>query len=801
MRIIPLIFTVALVWALNHRWDATPPFGMLFSPQHGFWVHAEPVGSPVSEQLVFPQLKGKAEVWFDDRMVAHVFAEQEADAYFIQGYLHAKNRLWQMELQTHAAGGRLSEILGPKLLDYDRRKRREGMVYGAEQVVKGIEADPVTKMELDSYTAGINAYISELRRRNYPLEYKLLGYSPEPWTNIKTGLLVKYMSADLASTADDIPYTNARNHFSREDFNQLYPDFTDFMAPIIPKGTPFPAPTRRAVPPPDSVVNAEFQYHTEQQDRDKGSNNWAVAGSKTKNGYPILCNDPHLELSLPSLFYEMQIKTPGMNVYGVSLPGAPGIIIGFNDNMGWGFTNGYVDVLDYYKMEFRNGKKEYLFNGRYRPADLRVEEIKIKGQPSFYDTVAYTVWGPVLYDETFTDPRFKGYLAMRWTAHDQSNELRTVHLLNHAKGYSDYLEAMKYWSCPGQNFIYAGKKDGIAIWHNGKHPLRWKDQGKFVTPGSDSTYAWQGFIPQAENPHVYNPAEGFVSSANQQATDSTYPYNLFGYYDLFRGMRIQEQLSQMSGITPEDMMKLQNDNKNRLAEAAVPFLSDYVSANALTSKQREYWRMMFAWDGVAGPDSKAATLFNLWWSNLEDAIWSDELPLNDSIAYVQPEEKTLLFWLMRDSAMHFVDNVRTPIRETLADQVMASFRQAADTAAALDARNELALGKFRGTDIRHLSRSIPAFSRMHLNTGGGRHIVNATKKTTGPSWRMVVELGPETKAWGIFPGGQSGNPGSKYYDNMVNDWLAGKYYALRVYDEKKPAEGVTGKMVFTPGSD
>lgn len=801
MRIIPLIFTVALVWALNHRWGATPPFGMLFSPQHGFWVHAEPVGSPVNGQFVFPQLKGKAEVWFDDRMVAHVFAEQEADAYFIQGYLHAKNRLWQMELQTHAAGGRLSEILGPKLLDYDRRKRREGMVYGAEQVIKGIEADPVTKMELDSYTAGINAYIGELRKRNYPLEYKLLGYSPEPWTNIKTGLLVKYMSADLAATADDIPYTNARNHFSKEDFDQLYPDFTDLMAPIIPRGTPFPAPARRAVPPPDSVVNAEFQYNTAKQDRDKGSNNWAVAGSKTKNGYPILCNDPHLELSLPSLFYEMQIKTPGMNVYGVSLPGAPGIIIGFNDNMGWGFTNGYVDVLDYYKMEFRNGKKEYLFNGQYRPADLRVEEIKIKGQPSFYDTVAYTVWGPVLYDETFKDPRFNGYLAMRWTAHDQSNELRTVHLLNHAKGYGDYLEAMKYWSCPGQNFIYAGKKDGIAIWHNGKHPLRWKDQGKFVTPGSDSTYAWQGFIPQAENPHVYNPAEGFVSSANQQATDSTYPYNLFGYYDLFRGMRIQEQLSQMSGITPEDMMKLQNDNKNRLAEAAVPFLSDYVSANTLTSKQQEYWRMMFAWDGVAGPDSKAATLFNLWWSNLEDAIWSDELPLNDSIAYVQPEEKTLLFWLMRDSAMHFIDNIRTPARETLADQVMASFRLAADTAAELDARNELALGKFRGTDIRHLSRSIPAFSRMHLNTGGGRHIINATKKTTGPSWRMVVELGPETKAWGIFPGGQSGNPGSKYYDNMVSDWLAGKYYALRVYDEKKPAEGVVGKMVFTRGGD
>lgn len=802
MKFIPLIVTIALVWALNHKWGSLPAFGMLLSPQHGFWQHAEPVAIQPEEQLSLPGLNGPAQVWFDDRMVAHVFASQEADAYFIQGYLHAKNRLWQMELQTFAAGGRLCEILGPGLLNYDRRKRREGMVYAAEKAVTAIEADPVSKMQSDAYTAGVNAYIKTLRSRNYPLEYKLLGYSPEPWSNLKTALLIKYMSYDLASSADDLEYTNARQLFNKADFDALYPDFDAVEAPIIPAGTVFPAPSKRAVPPPDSVLGEFYKVQQAVKDRDKGSNNWVVGGSKTRSGAPILCNDPHLELGLPSLFYEMQIKTPTMNVYGVSLPGAPGIIIGFNDHIGWGLTNGYMDVLDFYRMDFRNGKKEYRFNGAYRPADLRVEEIKIRGQQPYLDTVAYTVWGPVLYDNTFPDSKsHEGFLAMRWTAHDPSNELLSIYRLNHGRNYNDYLQAMALWNCPAQNFVFAGKATGdIAIWHNGRHPLRWQDQGKFVMPGSDSTYAWQGFIPMSENPHSYNPPEGFVSSANQAATDSAYPYKMFGYYDLFRGMRIKEQLSNMQGITAEDMMRLQKDNTNRLAVAALPFLSEFVNAASLSGNARQYWKMMFAWDAVSNPDSKAAALFNIWWDQLEQDVWDDELAANDSIPMARPEEKTMLYWLMRDTAMHFVDNILTPQKETLSQIVITAFERAADSAAVLDREGKLTLGKFRGTDIRHLSRSLPALSRMGLNTGGGRHIVNATKKTTGPSWRMIVEFGKETKAWGIYPGGQSGNPGSKFYDNMVDDWVDGKYYSLRVYDERATNNGITKKIFFKPGT-
>ncbi len=802
MRILPLLITIALVWALNHRFANKPAFGMLFSPQHGFWVHAEKTGADASpQQLSLAGLQDSASVWLDERRVAHLFARNDHDAYFLQGYLHAQNRLWQMELQTHAAAGRLCEILGPGLLHYDRLKRREGMVYAAEQAVKAMDADPVSKLITSAYTDGVNAYITSLRERDYPLEYKLLGYAPEPWTKLKSALLIKYMAYDLASTGDDIAYSNARQRFGKEIFHQLYPDWPDVIAPIIPVGTPFPAATLKAIPPPDSVVTAGIGAFRpgSRPDPDNGSNNWAVSGSKTKSGAPILANDPHLTLSLPSIFYEMQIHTPDLNVYGVAIPGAPGIIIGFNDHIGWGLTNGYMDVLDYYTMEFRNGKSEYRFNGEWKKADARVEEIRIKGEAPYLDTVAYTVWGPVLYDPGFGGEGFgNGYLAMRWTAHDPSNELLSLYRLNRAKNYTGYTEALAVWGSPAQNFVFAGKEDGIAIWQNGKHPLRWKDQGKFVMPGSDSTYAWQGYIPMSENPHIQNPAQGFVQSANQHSTDSTFPYNMFGYYSVYRGLRIQEQLSAMQGVTPEDMMRLQNDNTNRLAVSAVPFLSDYVMPNKLTAAQRPYWEMMFQWDGVSSPDSKAATVFNLWWANLNARIWRDEMPEKDSLVWHMPTAEATLYWLMRDSAMRFVDDIKTPSRETLADQVTAALQEAADTAAAIAARGDLSIGGNRGTDIRHLSRSIPAFSRMGLHTGGGAHIVNATKQTHGPSWRMVVELGKETKAWGIYPGGQSGNPGSAFYDNMVDDWAAGKYYSLHVYDERKSSDAGVRKIFFSP---
>ncbi|MCW3464464.1 penicillin acylase family protein [Chitinophaga nivalis] len=805
MKIIPAIITAAvtlsLTYAFSNKLGNIPPLGNLLSPQTGFWRNAEPIGQRPHEEVVLPGLSGKASVWFDDRAVPHIFADNDADAYYVQGFVTARDRLWQMELQTMAAAGRLSEILGPNLIRYDRSQRRLGMLYGAELAVKTMMSDPDTKTAVTAYAAGINAYIATLTPATLPVEYKILDYKPEKWDIIKSALLLKYMAHDLAGFANDLEYTNARRLFSLEDFNLMYPDFQDTLDPIIPKGTAFAAATAKATAPPDSLLavdEAILKFKMDKPNPENGSNNWAVSGNKTRSGAPILCSDPHLGLSLPSIWYEVQIHTPDMNVYGASLPGSPGVIIGFNDQVAWGVTNGEVDVKDYYRMQFRNGKQEYLFNGNYRPADLRIEEIKVRGGQTVKDTVAYTVWGPVIYDNTFPDKTTKeSFLAMRWKALDPSNELGTFRRLNKARNYEDYLEALKFYTCPAQNFVFAAKSGDIAIWQNGIFPVRWRDQGKWIMPGSDSTYAWQGYIPREELPHIKNPERGFVSSANQRATDNTYPYPLYGQFDLFRGERINQRLAVMNGITPQDMMALQNDNKNLFAAAAIPLFRRHLDTTSLDATQRSYWQLLSSWDCVSNADSKAASVFNYMWNSLEDTIWHDELRPKDTTILTYPQSTTTLLLLLRDTSFHFLDNINTPQKETLSQLIQGAFIATAKKAAAWEKAGTLELGKVRGTDINHLSRALPAFSALHLFTGGGRHIVNASQKTHGPSWRMVVQLSDKTEAYGIYPGGQSGNPGSPYYDNSVGDWAAGKYYLLHIFSgQEKDDAAIRYKMTF-----
>ena len=790
MKIIPLIIfglvTIALVVLLNSTIVLPAPLGKLLAPQSGVWQNAEPINAYRSENLSFPQLNNKVNVYFDDRMVPHIFAQEENDAYFVQGYLHAKFRLWQMEFQTHAAAGRVSELIGNKGIEYDRDKRRLGMVFAAENSLKEVEKDPVTLAECNNYTAGVNAYIESLTESTLPLEYKLLGYEPEKWSNLKTALFLKFMSLDLAGSEDDFEYTNAKSAFSSADFDKIYPIVMDSLDPIVPKGTIFPAPGVELKIPAtaDSLYfDSKDSNNIQEQkpDPDNGSNNWAVAGAKTKSGYPILCNDPHLGLNLPSLWYEMQLSTPTFNVYGVSFPGAPAIIIGFNDNCAFGFTNAERDVRDYYEIKFRDDtRKEYWFSNEWHQTTFRTEHIRVKGDPDFIDSVAYTLIGPVMYDKSFNGGRETNhkYYAVRWKAHDPSNELKMFTLLDKAKNYEDYAEAIKYLHTPGQNCIFASKAGDIAIWDQGEFPAKWKRQGDFVMPGTDSSYFWQGMIPQEENPHMINPERGFVSSANQLPADTSYPYYLGGSYPPYRGWEINKRLNAMYNITPQDMMKLQTDNYDVFAGMAVPVLIKNVDVTKLDGEERKYFELLKGWNLQNDIQSKGPTIFVLAWDSLENRAWRDEfLKSPDSLA--MPHESTLLDDILKDSSFKFIDDVNTPQVETLGEIVTSAFKNAVIGIKNIDAEGGLEWGTYKDTHVEHLGR-IDAFSRLHLPIGGGTHSINATKNQHGPSWRMIVSLTPETQAWGVYPGGESGNPGSPYYDDFVDTWVKGEYNVLWV---------------------
>ena len=800
--------TIGIVMVLNSTLLLPAPLGALLSPQHGIWQNAENAAADFNFNQNFPQLKGKVNVYVDERLVPHVFAEVENDVYFVQGYLHAKFRLWQMELQTHAAAGRASEIIGEKALSHDREFRRLGMGYAAEISLIEMEKDSITKASCDAYTAGVNAYIHNLTQSELPIEYKLIGYQPEPWTNLKTALFLKYMSYDLSAHEDDIEMTNAKAYFSAADFELLYPLKQDSLDPIIPKGTLYPA-AKLLLKIPAKADSVYFKnkhlvvVKEEKPDRENGSNNWAVSGKKTKSGAPILCNDPHLGLNLPSLWFEMQLSTPSFNAYGASFPGSPSVIIGFNDSCAFGVTNGGRDVRDYYEIKFKDdSRSEYWFDSAWKKTEFRIETIKVKGAENYLDTVAYTVFGPVMYDKSFSGnnriPNNK-YYAVKWTAHDASNELLTFNLLNHAKNYNDYLVAVKNMHTPGQNFAFAAKNGDIAMRTEGAWPAKWKGQGDFIMPGTDSSYLWQATIPENETPFQFNPERGFISSANQKPADSTYPYYLGRNYPQYRGLLINRKLTAMNAITPQDMMALQTNNYDVFAAMAMPIFIKNIRQSSLGAEEQKYLSQLTAWNfnneiAAAGP-----TIFSVLWTSFESVVYDDDFK-NAPAVIKRPFESSLLEGILRDSNYRFLNNIETQKKENLADDVTAAFKIAVLQIKNIDKDGRLPWGKFKATRINHLSKILTPFSRFNIPIGGGSRSINATKEDHGPSWRMIVSLTPQTEAYGVYPGGQSGNPGSKYYDNFINQWAAGKYYPLWVMKATEQKDNrVKWVMNFTKG--
>ncbi|MHA4894717.1 penicillin acylase family protein [Pedobacter sp. PWIIR3] len=783
--IITVVIPVLLTYSLNTKFGDTPPLLKFLNPFTGFWQNAESTTVKASKNIVLKDALQDVDVAFDDRMIPHVFAKNDHDVYYAQGYVTAMHRLWQMDFQTRYAAGRLCEVVGKKAIEVDRYQRRMGMVYGAEKSLEGMMADPQSKEMILAYTAGINAYIHSLSAAQLPLEYKLLDFKPEDWTPIKCALLLKQMSAVLAMGSDEFYMTNIRKKFGTDVIKDLFPDYPFKEDPIIPSGTkwdftPLPIPEAPTLTDNDVASNVR----TKELEEGIGSNNWAISGKKTASGCPILANDPHLDLTLPSIWYQIQLNAPGVNAYGVSLPGAPGIIVGFNKDIAWGVTNVAADILDFYKIKFKDSShSSYWYNNKWNNTKVRYEKIEVRGGKTETDTVFYTHHGPVVYLE-----RPKNYSrsnnvptgsALRWIAHDRSNELKTFYLLNRGKNYADYRKALTFFTAPAQNFVFASNENDIAITANGKFPLKWKDQGKFVLDGSDPKNDWQGWIPSSQNPTVKNPPRDFVSSANQSSTDQTYPYYInweFAPYE--RAKRINDRLTVMKNATADSIRLMQSDSYSIFAQNAVSAMVSKVDNATLNATQKEALNKVTEWDKFYAPNAIAASVFDLWAKRLQYDIWDDEFSVDD-VPMKYPSRDRTLQLILNEPNSRWIDNTKTPQKETLNDLVNESFKWSCDSLE----RKYGPIGTLwewanvKHTNVPHLAK-VPGFGSKTLMIGGGKMSINALSETNGPSWRMVVELGKTPKGHGVFPGGQSGNPGSKFYDNMIDTWANGQLYDL-----------------------
>ncbi len=603
---------------------------------------------------------------------------------------------------------------------------------------------------------------------------------PEPWTNLKCMLLLKSMAQTLNMGEKDLEMTNALALFGKGTLDILYPDREPVGDPIVDNAGKwnFKPVKLDSVPMalPDELISLK---PLEQSPPDVGSNNWAVSGTKTATGSPLLCNDPHLSLSLPSIWYIIHLNSPTVNSMGASLPGSPAVISGFNDSIAWGVTNAQRDLVDWYKIQFRDKtKNEYMSDGNWKPSRKVIEKFTPKGAAVFYDTVIYTHHGPVVFDESFHQENESAHFAFRWVSHDPSEEMMAFHKLNRAKNHADYMDALNHYSSPAQNFVFASAGGDVAMRIQGKYPVRRNEEGKFILDGSKTSQEWKAFIPNDQNVMYKNPVRGFVSSANQYPSDSTYPYYIgASSYEAYRNRRINQVLSELKDGTPTDMMKLQNDNYNLKAAESLPAFLSHLDPTILSETEKKALQTLKAWDYFNNAESEGASYYEAWWDALAPMIW-DEMD-SAHVAMRKPTTFNTIYLIRHDPAFSFFDLVSTPEKETAKEILRKSFTKGVADIEAWKAKNKKdpQWAVFKDGVISHLLRQ-EALS-YHVLQGGNHDIVNAHSKNHGPSWRMVVSLEKSgIKAWGVYPGGQSGNPGSTFYNNMIGPWANGKYFTM-----------------------
>ena len=802
-----------LLWVGARPIGRAPAAGPFFDPAHGVWALARTGELPSEASDVLPALGSTVEVRYDRRGVPHIFATREEDAYRALGYVVARDRLFQLWLQSMAAAGRLSEIAGPRALPLDREMRRLAIPWSAERKLAMLDSLPETARLLRAYADGINAYIARMPRDELPLEFRLLGLKSVPaWQPLNSLLLFNRMGWTLAYVAPELERALAASRVGTTAAASLFPDNSPIQEPIQPNGRKAPRFDFSPLAPPgaaDSVVSqtliaayddfmpasAARRADADAATRAFASNNWAVAPRHSATGNALLAGDPHLELTLPSIWYEAHLVVPGaLDVYGVTIPGLPGIIIGFNRDVAWTFTNTGADVLDFYTEKVNDDlhPTQYWLDGAWHPLERRIEQYRgLHGETIAADTLYFTHRGPLR--------RERGqWLSMRWTVLEQSNEPEGFRLAAKARDVDEFQRAMGlYFRSPAQNMLVADRHGTIAIRSTGRFPVRpGGASGFLVRDGTTSASDWRGYLPPEFAPQGRDPEQGFLASANQQPIDPRVaPYWLGGQYDPWRAMRINQLLRADSIVTVDSMRRMQLDPGSTIADFFVPYFLDAAQAIAAhpvpdidAAKLAEAAKLLKEWDRRYTRENTRAVLFEAAFRELQDRTW-DELdasgaPGQRTRRVVTPATEVLAE-LLADSTSAWWDSRRTARHETRDDILAASLAAALDSTRARYGdphKTGWTWSRVRRANIWH-PLDIASLSALRLPMQGGRSTLNPLvgSGNFGSSWRMVVEAAPnEVKAWGTYPGGQSGNPASSRYENHLAEWLAGDLEPLSV---------------------
>jgi penicillin G amidase len=555
--------------------------------------------------------------------IPHIYAASHDDLFFAQGYVHAQDRLFQMDVSRRVGAGRLSEIAGSYGLANDRAARIFGWHRAAEAQAQGILADKETAAAAEAYAAGVNAYIAE---GHLPLEFRLLRYQPEPWrpfdsaawgTVLAWGLSVNWETELLRARL-----VAALGPERAADLTPILPDDYPTILPGVSAGARFAEALLAAY----QELAASFPPGGMPLSRAAGSNNWVVSGEHTTSGRAILANDPHLPPLFPAIWYENHLVGGDYHVTGFTSPGVPGVLIGHNEHIAWGITNAFPDIQDLYVERFHPDDPLLVeVNGDWQRVDERVERIHVRWRRQPHEErVRYTRHGPVISDLVSNSGHD---LALRWVYHEKGNHLAATLKICRAIDWAGFRQALHDWSFPSQNVVYADTEGNIGYVMPGRVPIRARGQGLVPVPGWTDNYEWQGWIPSTELPACFNPAEGMIVTANNQVTARDYPYWLTGeWLPPYRARRIADLLSNGKPLDVAAMQRIQQDTLSlpmqRFVSLALPSLDPPA---ALKPALRAASIRLRAWDGDMSAGSVAASIAFAWLAQFLEAVLDQAL--------------------------------------------------------------------------------------------------------------------------------------------------------------------------------
>ena len=789
-----------------------------------------------------PDLGGEVLIVFDGDGIPHIYAEYEEDAFYAIGYIHAWFRLWQMDIQRRLASGRIAEVIGKDGLGKDIFMRILGLHRSALNTSIWIRDNyPEVYRLLEYYSMGVNDAIDRMRREGtLPLMFKLLDYEPEEWRPVDSILWAKYMAWSLTSFWYPLILSYLRAYLGAEDLNILYPVH------------PYYSDNITIIPGDGSIdgkrINVDPYYlrtldwldewatgidHDDPLFRDMltiafkdimglisdppggiGSNNWAISPSRSMYGAAMMADDPHLPISLPSLWFLLHVKAGDeLDVIGVTLPGIPFIIIGSNRYISWGLTNSQIGVMDLYVEKIHPvDRDKYLFNGEWRSIGRVREVIRVKGMGEETIIVNYTIHGPILTMRGLT-------ISFKWAGnagYDDKNsgvtrEAIAIYYVNKARNLGEFLDALRFWDIPPQNFMYADVEGNIAVVVPGLFPVRSLKlpTGNVVEVvgirgllNGTGGYEWVKYIPYNDVPMSVNPGRGFLAAPNQMTVGPYYPYFILaGWWDRgSRAHRLYMLIESRELIGLEDMMEFQSDIFDWYAYQALPLMIESIRG-LISGRYLEILGLLDGWDYRMDKDGVEPTIWWAWFTSLNDLMYR---------GYLEDMEVEHMYYPMHDTTLWLLRNMRGSkwFRDGFNETIREAFIRAIDT---LSTRlgEDIDLwrwGRIHKLYIRHLSM-LDELSRGPYPEDGGDNVLMAASipwnlsildgevyVSSGPSWRIITIMDPMgLNVYGVYPGGQSGNPASNLYDNYIELWLGYRYLELGF---PRDVNGVTDRRGF-----